>query len=286
VGANYSCPSGDPNGVHQTTSTDYDFNTSLAASRAGPAGLTTNFSYDATLTAASVTLPGGETAQQGYDYGQLSSYSTLTYDDGGVTKTLTRTAQYDGWGRVIRAVDPNNAQVNTAYDAMGRVVSRTNPFQSGGQAGPVTTLQYDIANRAVITTLPGGNTTRTDYIGSAVTSTDQVGRKVKREIDGLGRLVKVTEQDATGALAQDTTYGYSLLDKLTSVNQGNQARSYKHDAPGRLLFERIPERAATINDGTGTLWSSKYTHTEFGVINTKQDARGPSLPTATTRSTG
>jgi hypothetical protein len=54
-----------------------------------------------------------------------------------------------------------------------------------------------------------------------VTSTDQVGRKVKREIDGLGRLVIVTEQDATGALAQETTYGYSLLDKLTSVNQGN-----------------------------------------------------------------
>jgi RHS repeat-associated protein len=266
--------SGDPNGVHQTTSTDYDFNTSLAKSQVGPAGLTTSFGYDATLRPALVTLPGGETAQQSYDYGQLSSSSTLAYDDGGVTKTLTRTAQYDGWGRVIQAVDPNNAQVNTAYDAMGRIVSRTNPFQSGGQAGPATTLQYDMANRAVITSLPGGNTTRNDYSGSAVTSTDQVGRKVKREIDGLGRLVKVTEQDATGALAQETAYGYSLLDKLTSVNQGSQARSYKHDALGRLLFERIPERTATINDGTGTFWSSKYTYTEFGAINTKQDARG------------
>jgi RHS repeat-associated protein len=266
--------SGDPNGPHQTSSTDYDFNTSLVKSQIDPAGLTTSFGYNAALIPNSISFPSGESAQQGYDYSQLSSSSTVAYDDEGVTKTLTSTAQYDGWGRVIQAVNPNNAQVNTTYDATGRVTSRTNPFTAGGTPGPAATMQYDIANRALITTQPGGNTTRTDYNGSTVMATDQVGRKLKHETDGFGRLVKVTEQDATGALAQETTYSYSFLDKLSFVNQGNQTRSYKYDALGRLLYERIPEQSATINDGTGTFWSSKYAYTEFSAINTKQDARG------------
>lgn len=65
-----------------------------------------------------------------------------------------------------------------------------------------------------------------------------------------------------------------MLDKLTLVNQGNQTRAYKYDALGRLLCERIPEQAATINDGTGALWTSKYTYTDFDAVATKQDARG------------
>ncbi|MEK6289616.1 MAG: hypothetical protein AABO57_28200, partial [Acidobacteriota bacterium] len=53
---------------------------------------------------------------------------------GSDASSLTNTTQYDGWGRVIFTVAPNSAQVNTAYDAMSRVISRTNPFQSGGTA--------------------------------------------------------------------------------------------------------------------------------------------------------
>jgi len=205
----------------------------------------------------------------------------VTYADGTdwlgdpVTKTITTSQVYDGWGRVIRSVDKNNGQVNTSYDAMGRAVSRTNPFTAGGTPGPTTTFQYDLTNKAMITTLPGGNTGRSDYSGSTVTSTDQVNRKIKRETDGLGRLIKVTEQDvSTAALTQETSYSYSLQDKLTGVNQGGQLRSYRYDAMGRLLYEKIPEQSATINDGTGTMWSSKYSYTEWGGVANKQDARG------------
>lgn len=270
--------SGNPTGVHQTTSEDFDFNTSLPTSAVDAGGLATSFGYDAALNPTSMALPTGASANAGYSYDNLSSSKTVSYSEmvNGETayRWLISTANYDGWGRVIKTVDPNNAQVNTSYDAMGRVISRTNPFTAGGTPGPATTIQYDLANKAVITTLPGGNTVRSDYSGSTVTATDQVGRKIKRETDGLGRLIKVTEQDATGALTQETSYTYNLLDKLTGVNQGGQTRSYKYDAMGRLLYERIPEQGATINDGTGTMWSCKYTYTEFNAVATKQDARG------------
>jgi RHS repeat-associated protein len=266
--------SGDPNGVHTTTSTDYDFNTSLPWSGTDATGLRTDIGYDAALQPSFVTLPTGATAQSNMNYGTLTATSTQIYDDGGTEKTLTSTALFDGWMRVIQEVAPNNGQVNTAYDAMGRVVSQTNPFTAGGSPGPATTTTYDIANKAVITTLPDGNTVRRDALGNTSTTTDQVNRRIKQESDGLGRLIKVTEQDANGVLVQDTTYSYSLLDKLTGINQGNQLRGFKYDALGRLLYERIPEQSATINDGTGAFWSSKYTYTEFSAVSTKQDARG------------
>ena len=269
-----SVTSGDINGVHETTSADYDFNTSLPISGTNAMGLTTTMGYNAAFQPSTTTLPTGVTASGSMNYATLTASSTTTYDDGGTQKTLTTTTLFDGWGQTIQNVAVNNAQVNTAYDAMGRMTSRTNPFTAGGTPGPATTIQYDLPNKAIITTLPDSNTVRRDYSGNTVTTTDQVNRKIKHETDSLGRLMKVTEQDSSGTLSQETGYSYNLLNHLMQVNQGNQLRSYNYDALGRLLYERIPEQTATINDGTGTMWSSQYTYTEFSAIATKQDARG------------
>jgi YD repeat-containing protein len=86
-------------------------------------------------------LPTGATATIGYNYGNLFKTSAVQYNDGGVTKTITISEQYDGWGRVIQSIDRNGGQVNTTYDAMGRVASRTNPFPAGAPLGsPLITL--------------------------------------------------------------------------------------------------------------------------------------------------
>jgi len=258
---------GYPQSLHLTGSTTYDFNTGLPMYTSYANLGTTGFYYDAALRLIRKTSPTQES-------------DTASYDDAAMTASFTRaglgtmTNTSDGFARVIQTVDPSNGQVNTSYDAMGRVASRTNPFTAGGTPGPATTLQYDVLGRATSSTLPGGNTVQNTYSGAMVTMTDQVNRKIKRETDGLGRLVKVTEQDSNGALTQETNYSHNLLDKLTLVNQGNQMRAFKYDALGRLLFERIPEQTATINDGSGTYWTMKYTFTDFNAVATRTDARG------------
>lgn len=114
------------------------------------------------------------------------------------------------------------------------------------------------------------NTAQSVYNGNTVTITDQVNRKIQRQTDGLGRLITVNEQDvSTGALSQSTSYSYDYLNNLTLVNQGNQTRSFKYDALKRMLYERIPEQSATINDGIGAFWSCKYTYTDFNKIATR-----------------
>ena len=75
-------------------------------------------------------------------------------------------------------------------------------------------------------------------------------------------------------IQQETDYTSDMADNLLGVNQGNQTRSFKYDAQGNLVYERVPEETATINDGTGTLWTKKYTYTSFGDVATRTDARG------------
>jgi RHS repeat-associated protein len=181
----------------------------------------------------------------------------------------------DGWGNAIRQFDPYGNQINLAYDTMGRLQSKTNPFPANGTPAPATTYQYDTLGRTTVVTLPNNQTVAYSFSGSTLTVTDQVGRKKQQQYDGLGRLASVTEQDpSTGQLTLNTSYTYDLLDDLTQVNQGGQVREFKYDAAKRKLYERLPEQSATINDGTGTMWSCSYTYTSFDAIASRTDARG------------
>jgi YD repeat-containing protein len=234
-----------------SSSASYDFNTLALTSETDPYNRTTRYTYDGAMRLSGFTTPTGASGQISYDgWGGVLS-SSLTYNEGGVYKAISSSAVYDGWGQMIRSIDANGAQVNYSYDAMGRLLMRTNPFPQGEMPGPMTRYEYDPLGRVRRVILPDGNAIQYSYNGSTVIITDHVGRKTRRERDGLGRLIKVTEQDASGALTQETVYKYDAADRLVEVNQGGQIRAYKYDAAGRLLYERIPEQRATISDGAG-----------------------------------
>jgi YD repeat-containing protein len=94
--------------------------------------------------------------------------------------------------------------------------------------------------------------------------TDQVGRQRKTQLDGLGRLISVTEQDpSTGSLTLTTTYSYDALDNLIQVNQGGQIRTFSYDALSRLTSQTTPE-AGTVS----------FTYTDAGAVLKRTDARG------------
>ncbi|MEN3334929.1 MAG: hypothetical protein V7641_4294 [Blastocatellia bacterium] len=267
---------GGSTGTTLTTGYDHDFNTAVQKSEEDmDNSLTaTVSSRDAALRPTQIDLPSGATETASYSDSTLSATGSKTYNDGGTSITVTETTDYDGWGRVIDHVDANSAQVNTSYDNMGRVASVTNPFTAGGSPSYSTSYSYDTLGRATTVTLPDSQTVTTSFNGNSVTVTDQVNRKMQRLTDGLGRLVTVNEQDTSGYLTQATNYTYDALNNLTQVDQGGQLRAYKYDALSRLLYEKIPEQSATINDGTGTYWTCKYTYTDFNAVATHTDARG------------
>ncbi|MEW6130395.1 MAG: RHS repeat-associated core domain-containing protein [Acidobacteriota bacterium] len=258
-----------------TSTMEDDFNTGLVISATDPRGEQTTVTYDAALRPDVATYPTTATSDNSFDDANLTASQTVTYDEGANTKTVTTSYSYDGWGRVITQTPPGVGAVTTTYDAMGRVWKRSNPYQAGVSPTPETVNSFDALGRATQVSLPGGNTVQTSYSGATVTVTDQVNRQMKRELDGLGRLIKVTEQDvSSGSLNQETSYSYDLLDNLKEVNQGSQYRKFKYDSLSRMLYEKIPEQTASINDGTGTYWTTKYTYTDFDAVDTKTDARG------------
>jgi RHS repeat-associated protein len=254
-----------------TDTIGWDFNTDSQTSYATPANVTINTHYDNAFRPTSITWnPAGSKT---YAYNDAAMSASVTINTGAGSGQFS--ASLDGWGRTTVSVDQGGGQVFSTYDPFGRLVSRTNPLPSGTTSGPTTTFQHDPLGRITVTTLPDGNTISTTYSGSTITATDEVGRKTQRQFDGLGRLIAVTEQDpGSGSLTQTTTYSYDLLDNLTKVNQGGQIRSWKYDAMGRMLYENIPEQSATINDGTGTMWTCKCVYNDFGLVTSKQDARG------------
>jgi YD repeat-containing protein len=177
--------------------------------------------------------------------------------------------------------------IAAAYDSFGRALKQSNPYagDSQGQGSPSywTSNTYDLLWRVTAVTLPDDTPQQPSRIavafnGRQTTVTDQVGRKRRTVVDGFGRIESVVEQNpVTGQLDAanwKTTYEYDALDNLTKVLQGARERRYKYDGLSRMTYERTPEQEATIDDGTGTMWSASSSYTDFDAVDLRRDARG------------
>jgi RHS repeat-associated protein len=280
--------SGPETGFSLQTNYEYNYFTGLVDNETNPDGLRTLYDYDRALRLKKVTNEATgaetETSFQDSNGNDLLDYTNqTTYDDQGTTKVVTSRQWFDGSGRVIRTGTgegdvPNSYDITaTVYDGWGRVTKRSNPYPGDASGNPQagaaqfwTINTYDELSRVSRVTLPDTQFIQTDYAGATATrgatttTTDTVGRARKREVDGLGRLVKVIEQNpANGNLEWETVYNYDALGNLIQTNQGGQLRTFKYDAKSRLTSEKTPE-AGTI----------AYTYTDFDALETRTDDRG------------
>jgi RHS repeat-associated protein len=279
---------GSTSGPNLTNSFQYNFSTGLLTQATDPDGLITTTQYDSAWRLSRVDAPSGAYTTTSFDRDgngndQLAYSQQANYTDNGVGKVVTTKSWLDGAGRVLRTgvgtgASPSSFDTSKmVYDSMGRAAKQSNPYagDSSGNGTPLywTTNTYDPLSRVTTVTLPDNQTIQTSYTGSTATSgtivvvTDQVGRKRQSEVDGLGRVVKVVEQNpSTGLLDATnylTSYSYDTLNNLTLVNQGGQTRSFQYDAMSRKTAETTPE-AGTVS----------YTYTSFDQVSTRTDARG------------
>jgi hypothetical protein len=123
----------------------------------------------------------------------------------------------DGLGRTIKEWtlnDPEgNVEVETRYDALGRVYQKSDPFRpSAGESAAYVTTLYDLAGRVIQINYPDGSVAYNTYQANVVLATDQAGKQRLTRTDALGRLADVTE-DPYG-LNYFTSYSYDPLDNL------------------------------------------------------------------------
>ncbi len=201
-------------------------------------GKTTSYNYDRDQRLTSVTPPIGNAI-------------SITYNDSSRQVTINHGASstieiYDGRGRLTeRRMEITPGQFSYqkfAYDGVNNLISQSEKSFSSNPSAFVTKT-YDGLNRVEsITTIDG----QTEYLFNGPDVTVRVHSE-------LGSLDTVMKYDAGGRLTSviepngfTTTYGYDVLDRLTSVAQsGLTTRTFSWSSRGKLLSETHPESGTT-----------------------------------------
>ena len=180
--------------------------------------------------------------------GVLASYELVSNPYRAATSTAASTEPTMGWQRA-------------RHDTGGRVIET----QTFGSA----TLPSPWGSSSVST-----GTVTMSYDANFTTSADQRGKLRRSMVDGLSRLIRVDEPNASNVLGstsspnQPTTYSYDARGNLTAVDQNTgvqAARTFSYSSMARLVSLFQPE-----------MGSLTYQYDDAGNLLVHTDARGVS----------
>nr|WP_008293174.1 Rhs family protein [Congregibacter litoralis] len=239
-------------------------------------GQTTTWSYDSFGQQTLETRPDG------------TSVSTLTYKDptgSGVSaafyqETLEsgkapRRTFVDLLGRTVRersqSFDGSYVNVDSEYDALGRLSRQSEPHFDGGGVDWNTFGYDDIGRVTSLIAADSVASTTTVYNGLTTTVTDAAGRSETQSTDAAGRVISVIDKDGTSmgiaydaagnrssvtaaagtAVASVVNYSYDRYGRMTQQDDPDHGvYSYSYDALGNKLTEISPEMAAAAQSRT------------------------------------
>jgi hypothetical protein len=228
-------------------------------------------------------------------YGSYYSYTLSTTNN--VADEAYAIQVFDGMGRVMQAATNNPGSSGgykaswTQFDAMGRVIKRSNPTEIDGNWNPYgddssgrlyTQQTYDWKGRPLITTNQDGTQKYASYNGcgcaggEVATITDEGGRQRKVYSDVLGRNWKTEFLNWNGTVYSTAENTFNALDEVTLVRQVQgpdysavyQDTTMSYDGYARLQTKHVPEQ----NAGTATVYTYNADDTLYSVT----DARGAS----------
>ena len=309
-----SVSSGDPGGLHLSSSVTYDFNTGVVGTATDEnSQVTTNYYNSDSLRVDHIVSPNGGAAYLTYSdaletdangkYHYYVQTQTKLDAPGGTARYITSRRYFDGRDRVARAFDNYTAAdgystQDIEYDVMGRAYRASNPYFAGGYSGTInpsgfwTSSTFDHLGRVTHITMPRGDddnslttTAESSYDGVFTTVTDQAGKQRRQKVDALGRVMRLDEPTSSGlgdasSPNQASYYYYDVLDNLVRINQDSQNRYFKYDSLSRLIRERQVEQNTNssydLSDSltNNSSWSRKIEYNSSGLVTDGYDARG------------
>jgi len=245
----------------------WDCNGGVITSQTDPNGGVTSMSYSDPLWRPTVLTPPsiGSTTTTTYNTGTTLPWSVSASSVIDGSQNYSGESVLDGLGRVVlteNTSDPAGTDyVATTYDKMGRVSSVSNPYRAGDTIY-TTNYTYDALGRMLTRTNPDTSVANWTYSKRAAKFVDENYKTKVYQYDGEGDLLSVCEVTSVNqmsggtpsACGQDiaatgfgTFYTYDPLGRLTQVNQpGVTNRTYSYDGLSRVTQEVTPE-AGTIN---------------------------------------
>lgn len=236
---------------------------------AAPRRLSSSWEYDRRGQLRSSSRTGsGLTLSSASEYDAFGRL-TATVDERG-TRTQYSYLRNDGSGRKLVVTDPSGS-ATTVYDAMGRVLERTD------RSNRRVTVAYDTASRTM--------TLRTDEGISTVTTYNRHGETVRVAVDGQqgldysydanGNLLTITD-----ALGNVTRNSYDQNDNLIRLETGLKSvtgQSPTNDGSARTtsyVYDAANRQLKQIVDPDGLNLQTQFSYDGQGRRLTITDARG------------
>lgn len=179
--------------------------------------------------------------------------STYDWDDAGnllaVTNALghvTALGNYDAHGRPQLLTDVNGLPTVLAYDARGRLISRS-------EGGELTHYQYDGVGQLIKMTMPDGSSVSYGYDDAhrLVELQDNFGNRISYTLDATGNRVQEQVFDPNHVLVQRRSREYNALDRLIKdiggTKPATQVTQYSYDDQGNLISVTDPLGHVTRN---------------------------------------
>ena len=260
-------------GTALTASAVYDYNVAKPISTTDVNSNPTSYQYNDGLGRLThITRP--DTGTTTITYNDTPGSVSVETDSDQITgdDNLKSVVFYDGLGREwerSKMAGLQNIMVCKQYDGRNRLQSVSNPAYSNatfpgsdtsicGVTGSSTSYIYDGMNRELTETAPDASPTQHKYQTDSTSHTyqtleiDPASRNRLNYVDAAGRLKEVDEnvktwQNGSYGLSgptYQTTYGYDVLDNLTSVTQSPESRNFTYDTLKRLVKAVNPESGA------------------------------------------
>jgi RHS repeat-associated protein len=261
------------NAKNQCVSATYDINTGLLASftdengsypangtTQGDPAHTSTYSYDLMSRITSSILPAdpqGQHPQTTFSYPNSATVQKVQ----AITSVLSDsvTTHGDGLGHIVRTehVTPaGTALLDTTYDGLGHVKTKTNPYYTLSDAtyGVIQT-SYDGMGRSTSVAEQDGSVKTVDYsIGNCSVATDEAGKQRRLCSDALGRLVEVDEPNpgSQAIPAQGTLTINGTLKSQSGVGAINAA-----SGTGSLTITGSERSITTGGDSYCAFWNNE-----------------------------
>ena len=218
--------------------TDYLDATNAAKTRV------TTYTYDtsAHLNVQSIIVTGydGTSVTRSYTYDSLGRKQTealnrRTSPTNAAQVALTTGYSYDALDRVTQVTDALGNQMQTVFDANGKVsqvVGRYKQPDASFVTRTLSTRSYDAADRMIQDVDVNGNAMLYAYdaSGNLIAATDRENHTARYEYDAMNRRTAVIDPNGFR-----TTTGYDLAGHVISITNGNgETANSQFDAIGRL----------------------------------------------------
>ncbi|MBO9521157.1 MAG: Ig-like domain repeat protein [Nocardioidaceae bacterium] len=255
---------------------------------------TTGYEYDDAGNLLATVDPRGARREATYDaLNQVRTRTDVVRRSGGVVDRYTSRYTYDDLGDLLTEENPLHDVVRYGYSPASEMVSVTD------EAGKVTTIQRDVAGRAVRTTDPLGRAQLQQFDDAgrlkavaAISSTGAELARTRFDLDGNGNVVKETRPeantigftyDSNGRLTrvdQQTATGVSAITRFGYDVAGNQTRL----TDGRDNVTAYTYNAWNLREDTVEPSTSGQTAAADRTFTTSYDAAG--LPVKETQPNG